>query len=83
MEDYKTVKSDWEIKEDIEDELYWSSFVDSDEVTVNVDDGEATLTGTVDTMDEREAAEKNAYDGGAVSVDNDLTVEYGPDYYEP
>jgi osmotically-inducible protein OsmY len=82
-EDYETTKSDWRIKEDIETELFWSPFVDSDEVTVTVDDGEAMLTGSVDTMSERAAAAKNAYDGGATSVDNDLMVAYGPDYFQP
>jgi len=81
--DRRTAKSDWEIKEDIESELFWSPFVDSDEITVTVDDGVATLSGAVETMSERAAAEKNAYDGGAVAVDNNLTVTYGPDYYQP
>lgn len=81
--DRRTAKSDWEIKGDIESELFWSPFVDSDEITVTVDDGVATLSGAVETMSERAAAEKNAYDGGAVAVDNNLTVTYGPDYYQP
>jgi len=76
-----TFESDWEILADIRDELYWSPFVDSDEVTVNVDDGVATLTGTVDTWSERQAASENAFEGGAVAVDNDLVVIYGPEYY--
>ncbi len=73
--------SDWEILERIRDELWWSPFVDEDQVTVSVNNGEATLSGTVETWSERAAAEKNAYDGGAVSVDNDLTVIFGPAYY--
>lgn len=79
--DITTAKNDWEILEDIRDELWWSPFVDSEEVVVTVDDGVATLTGTVDTWSEREAATQNAYEGGAVGVDNDLNVDYGPDYY--
>jgi osmotically-inducible protein OsmY len=78
-----TTESDWEILEEINDELWWSPFVDSDAVTVTVDDGVATLTGTVDTWNEREAATENAYEGGAIAVDNDLAVEYGPEYYWP
>ena len=81
--DYSTVKNDWEIQEDIKDELFWSPFVDEDEVTVTVDDGMAILTGTVDTWNERISAQQNAYEGGAVVVDNDLKVEYGPEYYQP
>lgn len=78
-----TGKSDWEIREDIKDELFWSPFVDSDKVNVEVDNGEATLTGTVETWQERQAATENAFEGGAVTVDNDLNVEYGPEYYYP
>jgi osmotically-inducible protein OsmY len=76
-----TPKTDWEISRDIEDELFWSPFVDSDQVKVDVEDGSAELTGTVDTWREREAAEENARQGGAIHVDNDLTVAYGPEYY--
>ncbi|WP_308910377.1 BON domain-containing protein [Pseudokordiimonas caeni] len=70
-----TMKTDAEIADDIEDQLFWSIAVDSDEVNVSVDNGEATLTGTVDSESERYAAIKNAYDGGAVDVIDDLEVE--------
>lgn len=70
-----TAQPDWEIKDDIEDELWWSPFVDSDEVTVTVDDGVANLTGVVDTWSEYWAARENAIEGGAAWVDNDLVVE--------
>ncbi len=68
-------RSDWWIKEDIEDELWWSPFVDSDDVTVRVDDGIATLTGTVDSWSEYNAAANNAYEGGAIFVENNLIVK--------
>jgi len=68
------IKSDRQIRRDIEEELFWSPFVDADEVNVAVDNGEATLTGTVDSWSEYNAAANNAYDGGAVYVDNDLAV---------
>lgn len=69
----KTTKSDFEIILDIERELYWSPFVDSDTVHVEkVEDGVATLTGTFDLRSEFIAATKNAYDGGAIAVDNKL-----------
>ena len=70
----KTVKTDAAIKEDIEDELFWSPFVDLDEVNVKVDDGTATLTGDVDSLGEYEAATENALEGGAHKVDNDLVI---------
>ena len=78
-----TAKDDWEILEDVRDELFWSPFVDSDEVEVSVDNGVVTLSGTVDSWSERQTAAENAYEGGAAYVDNDLRVRYGPDFYAP
>ena len=69
-----TMRSDTEIKESIESELWWSPFVDSDEVTVTVNNGVATLTGTVDSWSERLTARENALEGGAIWVVNDLLV---------
>jgi osmotically-inducible protein OsmY len=79
-------KPDWEIREDVKNQLFWSPFVDEDEVSVTVDDGIITLTGVVDTYSERQSAEDNAYEGGAKDVENNLTVtyrSYGPHYYGP
>ena len=70
-----TLRADAEIKQDIEDQIFWSPFVDSDTVEVSVDDGEAQLTGTVDSWSERAAATENAFEGGAMWVDNDLIVQ--------
>ena len=78
-----TGKNDWAIHEDIRDELFWSPFVESEQVSIEVDNGHVTLEGTVDSWFERTVAEENAYAGGAVIVDNDLRVRYGPDYYAP
>jgi len=69
-------KSDAMIKEDINDQLFWSPFVDADQVTVTVEGGVATLTGTVDSWPEYNAAAINAYEGGAVFVNNDLVVAW-------
>lgn len=74
-ETHTSFTADVEIQEDIEDELWWSPFVDSDAVRVTVDDGIATLEGTVGSTAERLIATENAYQGGAVLVDNELTVE--------
>jgi osmotically-inducible protein OsmY len=65
---------DAKIESDIETELFWSPFVDADEVHVDVHDGVATLTGEVDSWRERSSATENAYEGGALSVDNELEV---------
>lgn len=70
-------KSDQTIKDNIESELFWSPFVDSDQVNVSVDDGKATLTGQVDSWSEYNAATQNALEGGAVVVDNELTISSG------
>ena len=67
-------KDDHELKDNIESQLFWSPFVDSDQVTVMVDDGKATLTGQVDSWSEYDAAAQNALEGGAVVVDNELTI---------
>jgi osmotically-inducible protein OsmY len=80
-----TWKPDWEIRDDIESELFWSPFVDGDDVDVSVENGVATLTGGVSTFSERQSAEDNAYEGGAKDVLNRLSIQYhnyGP-YYGP
>jgi osmotically-inducible protein OsmY len=73
--DYALLPSDSVIKEEINDELWWSPFVDSDQVEVSVSGGIATLTGTVDTISERRIAAENALEGGAINVINNLIVQ--------
>lgn len=63
-----TAKSDREIKEEIESQLFWSPFVDSDDVKVEVNSGVATLSGTVEDWDAFQAAKENAREGGATAV---------------
>lgn len=74
-------KPDWQIQEEVKDQLFWSPFVDEDDVEVAVTAGEVTLTGTVSTPSERRAATENAYEGGARRVVNKLTVDYGTPMY--
>ena len=69
-----TPKNDAKIKEDIDNEFFWSPFVDSDEITVSVKKGVATLTGKVNSSSEYYSATKNAYEGGAAFVNNDLVI---------
>ena len=76
-------KSDPAIHKDIRDELFWTPFVDGEDVTVTVSGGVATLTGVVDTLQARRMATKNARDGGAREVRNRLRVRIGPEYYQP
>jgi len=72
---YSPVKSDWEIKNNIESQLWWSPFVNMSDVSIEVDNGIAVLEGEVDNWNEYYLAEKNAFEGGALGVDNDLDVE--------
>ena len=73
-----TFLSDAEIRRNVTNELWWSPFVDNDDVDISVDNGQVVLTGTVDTWAEQEAAEQNAFEGGATSVINNLEVRYDP-----
>jgi osmotically-inducible protein OsmY len=66
--------ADYDIKDTIEDELWWSPFIDEDQVQVDVRNGVATLTGTVDSWWEKRVATDNAFEGGAKSVRNYLFV---------
>jgi len=71
---YWYTKTDWEIEQDISDELFWSPFVDANQVEVAVDDGVASLSGVVDSYREFDAAAENALEGGAITVRNELQV---------
>ncbi len=71
-----TTKDDQKIKENIESEFFWSPFVDGGDINISVDDGKATLTGEVDSWSEYDAATQNSLEGGAVAVDNELTISY-------
>jgi osmotically-inducible protein OsmY len=73
--DYQfTAKTDREIKEDIESHLWWSPFVDSDDITVEVHSGVATLKGSVEDWGELQSAQENAREGGAVAVISKLDI---------
>ncbi|MEJ2054177.1 MAG: BON domain-containing protein [Calditrichaceae bacterium] len=74
-----TWKPDWEIKEDVKDQLAWSTLVDQDKIKVKVDKGVVTLTGEVYNWSAYNASERNAYEGGAKDVNNNLTVKF-PDF---
>ncbi|HKL22942.1 MAG TPA: BON domain-containing protein [Tichowtungia sp.] len=78
---------DWEIRENVKEQLRWSPFVDEENITVSVTNGVVTLSGTVDSWSGLIHAEENALQGGAKNVINDLTADYryygprGPGYY--
>ena len=69
------MKSDDNLRQDINDELEWEPGVHASEIDVDVDNGAVTLTGTVCSYSERWAAENAALRvHGAKSVESDLTV---------
>jgi osmotically-inducible protein OsmY len=65
-------KTDRELFADVRSELFWSPFVDEEEIILDVEDGVVTLSGTVDTMREADAAKDNAFEAGAIAVRNEL-----------
>lgn len=67
--------NDGAIASDIENEMFWSPFVDGGDIRIEVTRGIATLTGTVHSRRELQAAIENAYEGGALDVINKLRVE--------
>lgn len=67
-------RTDAEIEADIERELFWSPRVDEELISVVVEDGIATLEGTVGNLHERRKATENALEGGAYRVRNRLTL---------
>jgi osmotically-inducible protein OsmY len=83
---YITVRQVWEwkndeaIKADVEDELFWSPYVDSEDITVKVKDGDVTLEGVATDWAEADAAVGNAFEGGARSVRARLDLANGPPY---
>lgn len=66
---------DDEIRRSVNNQLWWSPFVDADDVNVEVEDGTVTLTGSVDSKRESSAAVENAWEGGAWAVVNKLTID--------
>ena len=68
------INDDLEILEDIESQFFWSPFVDEEKITVVVKKGVAYLSGRADSYFGRRMATKNAWDGGAASVVNEIIV---------
>ncbi len=71
--DYR--RSDERILEDINDRLTWHSLIDATDINVAVSNGIVTLTGSVDTRQDKRLAEDIADDvPGVWDVDNRLSV---------
>ena len=62
------------VKNDIEDKLYWSPWVNLDDINVKVSNGVATLTGKADNWFEIDRATEDAFEGGAQQVYNEVTI---------
>jgi osmotically-inducible protein OsmY len=54
------IKTDLQLKKDVEDELQWDPKVNAARVGVSVQNGAVSLTGEVDTYPEKWAAEEAA-----------------------
>ncbi len=71
-----------QIKKNIVDQFYWDNSVDASDVKIDIADGEVTLTGTVRSNAERQAAEADArVIPGVLFVRNELKVKY-PESFE-
>jgi osmotically-inducible protein OsmY len=69
------MKSDMDIKKDVEAELRWDPDIDPTDIAVNVKNGVVTLTGFVHSYIQKFEAEKDAKRvQGVVGVANDLEV---------
>lgn len=55
----------------------------SDDISLHVEDGVATLTSTMSSWRELKAAVENAFEGGAHAVINHLKVKETPTYKYP
>ena len=63
------------IKKNVASEIWWSPYVDRNQVSITVNNGEVVLEGTVDSWKEYRKAAENAWEGGAFQVSNQLVVK--------
>lgn len=66
--------TDERIRDQIENEFFWSPYIDSDDINIEVENSVATLTGNVESWRAYRAATENAIEGGAQTVVNHLSV---------
>ncbi|KGL64304.1 BON domain-containing protein [Polaribacter sp. Hel1_85] len=71
------MRTDLSIKEDVLDELQWQPSIDETQIGVVVKDGIVTLSGTVDSFQKKQEAEKAAKSVfGVKAVAEDIEVKY-------
>ena len=68
-------KSDFELREDIKDRLWWSPMLSNQGIDIRVADGVATLSGTATSAKHKHDAEEAAYEAGARSVINQVRLK--------
>jgi osmotically-inducible protein OsmY len=68
-------KSDDQIKEDFNNLIWWSPFVNDDKINAEVSDAELVISGSVDSMREKYIADICGYQSGAEKVKNQIVVE--------
>lgn len=73
--DYSVIPNDERIKAEVSREIWWSPYVDRDQVSITVENGVVILEGTVDSYREYREAAKNAWEGGAYAVENELVIQ--------
>lgn len=69
--------SDADITAAIQDELFWSPYVDGDRISVTVTDGQAVLKGSATGRFVVHMAVQNAFEGGATGVRTELILDDG------
>ena len=75
----KNIYRDQYIEEKILEGIKKNPFIVSKAITVTVQNGGATLKGTVNDLTEGAAATADAFQGGAVKIKNDLKIRGSPD----
>jgi osmotically-inducible protein OsmY len=75
--------TDSRIEREIRKNLLWSTLVDAGDISVSVQNGTATLSGTVDEWREYKAVIDNAFEGGARRVESNIRIAGQPDWKPP
>lgn len=76
MQNIELMKTDFEIESEIKDELKWDPALNPGEITVEVEAGNVTLTGTVDSYPKKVEAERAALRvPGVTWVSNCINVQ--------
>jgi osmotically-inducible protein OsmY len=75
--DFKTVRTDYEIQQEIEAALKWNEMIDDGLLKVKVDNGDVDLNGSVASAAEKTNAMHTSWVAGVRSVDvSDVKVEW-------